>query len=186
MLHNSRDAKLFDNNSRGKQTGADQFVDSNAAVCQTVCWIALQMAQEEVEWLKEELKRVEQKIEAKEQELLEATKAKALSEVIALFKDQKDRLVNKEKDLWQQLSNLQICLASTSGEVPLQAEANWCNDSRPTTARCPPHTAWCEYSTRVCHPVLRAFIPAVPGASATGCYAACAGLLLDCCWVGST
>lgn len=80
-------------------------------------WIALQMAQHEMDWLKEGLQQLEQEMEAKEQELLETTKAKEVPELITIIKDEKERLVVKKKDLWQQLTGLQDRLASPPGEV---------------------------------------------------------------------
>ena len=60
----------------GKHFRADHFkasaYDANA-MHQRMYWVALQMSQEE--WLKEELHRVDRKIEAKEQQLLGAREA---------------------------------------------------------------------------------------------------------------
>ena len=50
---------------------SEESVDD--AMCQRMYCIALQMAQQEMDWLTGELQRLEQKIEAKERELLEAT-----------------------------------------------------------------------------------------------------------------
>lgn len=114
-MHISQEAKLFDHNTRGQATRADQFEESaDDAMCQRMQWIALQMAQQDTEWLKGELQHSKQKIKAKEQQLLEARKAKTSSEVIALIKDRKDRLVDKKMVL---RSTLQARLASPSGEV---------------------------------------------------------------------
>jgi len=75
------------------------------------------MAQQEVDRLWAELQRVEQKIEAKEQELREVVKAKESPELIASIGKERDRLVDNQKDLRHQLSALQIRLATPSGEV---------------------------------------------------------------------
>ena len=76
LLHYSRDAKLFDDN-RGKQARADKFEESAYdAVCQRICWIALQMAQLEMDWLKGELQQLEQKIEDQEAKIEAAIKDK--------------------------------------------------------------------------------------------------------------
>jgi len=72
------------------------------------------MAQQDLDWLKGELQRVEQKIEDQEARIEADTKAEELPELIASIEEKRDRLVENEKDL---LSALQIRLASPSGEV---------------------------------------------------------------------
>ncbi len=59
---------------------------------------------------------MEQKIEEQEARIEAATKAKELPELIAIVKEKRDRLVDKEKDVRQSLSALQIHLAP-SGEI---------------------------------------------------------------------
>ncbi len=79
-----------------------------------VYWIALQMAQQDIDWLKGELQRLKQEIKVKEQELREATEAKELPELIALIKQARERRVDQQKVL---LNILQAAsLASPSGE----------------------------------------------------------------------
>jgi hypothetical protein len=57
----------------GKQPVLESADD---AMCQRMQWIALQMAQQDTEWLKGEFQRFEQKIKAKQQELLESSYAR--------------------------------------------------------------------------------------------------------------
>ena len=75
------------------------------------------MAQQEVEWLKEELQRVERKIEEQETKIDDAIENNKPERVINSYRERKERLVDKEKDLRHQLSALQIRLATPSGEV---------------------------------------------------------------------
>ncbi len=60
---------------------------------------------------------MQQKLEAKEQELRGATRTKMLSEVIALIEKERDGLIQDKRDMRQQLSALQAQLAGPSGEV---------------------------------------------------------------------
>ncbi|CAL8464685.1 g4220 [Coccomyxa elongata] len=85
-------------------------------------WDALQMAQQELDRLRGNLERVEQDIQASEQELREVTKAKKLPEIIAVIRKRKDRLVSKKKDMRQQLSALQTQLISPAGTSSLTEE----------------------------------------------------------------
>lgn len=79
---------------------------------------ALQMAQHDVDWLKGELQRLEQKIEAIEKEIREAMIAEKSSSLI-WDRDSRAWLVNKEKDLREMLrAALQARLASPIGEGP--------------------------------------------------------------------
>ena len=71
------------------------------------------MAQQGVDRLWKELERVEQDIKLQQQELRKATDPQDRADI----KDEKDRLVQKEKDLRQQLSALQTQLAGPAGEV---------------------------------------------------------------------
>lgn len=172
-MHNSRDAKLFDNNNIGKQTRADQCEDSDDVVCQRICWIALQMAQEDGDSLLMELQGVEQKIEAKEQELLEATKAKSSSEVLALIKDQNDRLVEKQRFL---LSIWKARLASPSGEVlACRSMSTGAMTQDPQLLGVRRKLLGVSLVTNLCHPVLRAFVCSSP-------WCKCHGLLCSLCW----
>lgn len=75
------------------------------------------MAQQEMNTLREEMQRVEQDIEAKEQENWEDTMATEAPEFIALRKQEREWLVEKKKDMRQQLSALHAQLAGPAGEV---------------------------------------------------------------------
>ena len=108
------------------------------------------MAQQEVDRLWAELQRVEELIQDQQAKIVAATKAKELPELIALDKERRDQLFEEKKDLRHQLSALQIRLANPSGEIlMLQPDVDWCNDSRPTTARCQLQTAWHDFGTQV-------------------------------------
>ena len=84
------------------------------------------MAQQELDWLKGDLQRVEELIQDQQAKIVAATKAKELPELIALDKERRDQLFEEKKDLRHQLSALQIRLATTSGEIP---DVDWCNSS---------------------------------------------------------
>ncbi len=75
------------------------------------------MAQQEIEWLKEGLERMEHKIEHQEKMIEAAIKDKELLEHIATMKEKRDRFVNEKKDMQQNLRDVQISLATPSGEV---------------------------------------------------------------------
>ena len=64
---------------------------------------------------------MQQKLEAKEQELRGATRTKMLSEVIALIEMERDGLIQDKRDMRQQLSALHAQLAGPSGEVAAAA-----------------------------------------------------------------
>ncbi|CAL8469124.1 g8665 [Coccomyxa elongata] len=72
------------------------------------------MAQEEVEWLKEQLQGVEQEIKEQLARIEAAMKAKESPELISLIREERDRLVEEKKDMRHQLSALQAKLASPS------------------------------------------------------------------------
>ncbi|CAL8464801.1 g4336 [Coccomyxa elongata] len=76
---------------------------------------AYTMAQEEVEWLKEQLQGVELEIKEQLARIEAAMKAKESPELISLIREERDRLVDKEKDLRHQLSALQAQLATPAG-----------------------------------------------------------------------
>ncbi|CAL8472336.1 g11879 [Coccomyxa elongata] len=80
------------------------------------------MAQQEVELLKEELQRVEQKIEEQDAETDDAIGNNKPEKVTNSYKERKERLVDKEKDLRHQLSALQAKLASPSGAASRTVE----------------------------------------------------------------
>ncbi len=94
------------------------------AVCQRLCWDALQMAKHEMNRLQGELQVLEERITAKEQKLLELREAQASPAVITLLKEQCDRLVTEKKDLRQQLNTLQ----TQPGEIPAAATYDCCSD----------------------------------------------------------
>ncbi|BDA43282.1 hypothetical protein COCOBI_04-2940 [Coccomyxa sp. Obi] len=71
-----------------------------------------EMAQSEIDWFRE-LQRVEQKIEEREKELRAATTDRD----IAILENEIHRQIERERWVRQQLSALQICLASPSGET---------------------------------------------------------------------
>jgi len=75
------------------------------------------MAQQVLEWMKEELQRVEQKIEEQAAKIDDAIENNKPGKIIASYREEKKRLVDKKQDLWHQLSVLQIRLASPLGEV---------------------------------------------------------------------
>lgn len=75
------------------------------------------MAQQQVEWLKEKLRGVEQEIEDQEAEIIDAIKNNKPEEVINSYKGRKERLVDKKKGLRHQLFALQIRLATPLGEI---------------------------------------------------------------------
>ena len=79
------------------------------------------MAQQEQEWLKEELQRVDQEIKEQQARIEAAMKANEMPELIAFIGRERDRLVDKEKALRHQLSALQIRLATPSGETLVAA-----------------------------------------------------------------
>ncbi len=95
-------------------------------MCQRICCIALQMAQQEVDRLWAELQRVEQEIKKQEAKIDDAIENNKPEKVTNSYKERKERLVDKEKDMRHQLSALQIRLATTSGEIP---DVDWCNSS---------------------------------------------------------
>ncbi len=102
----------------GKQAAlTDLKVSADCEVCQRMYWNALQMAQQHLDRLWEELQRVEQKLEEQEAKIEAAMKAKELPELIVLIEKKRDRLVEEEKDLRQQLGALQAQLACVAGEV---------------------------------------------------------------------
>ncbi|CAL8468189.1 g7728 [Coccomyxa elongata] len=76
-----------------------------------------------MDWLMDEVQRMEQEIEANERELWEATKAKELPELIALIKKERKRLIDQQKVL----RILQASLARPSGEVQ---QANIASDDQ--------------------------------------------------------
>ena len=76
-------------------------------------WNALQMAQQELDWLKGELQRVEQDIKDREKDLKAATTERDS----AIIQNGIDRLVVRQERLDGQLSTLQAQLASPAGEV---------------------------------------------------------------------
>ena len=86
-------------------------------MCQRICWNALQMAQQEVDRLWEELHRVEQEIKDQEVKIDDAIENNKPEKVTNSYRERKERLVNKENDLWHQLRVLQARLATPSGEV---------------------------------------------------------------------
>ena len=68
------------------------------------------MAQQEQEWLKEELQRVDQEIKEQQARIEAAMKANEMPELIASIGKERERLVDKEKVLLTRL-------ATPSGEV---------------------------------------------------------------------
>ncbi|CAL8462835.1 g2369 [Coccomyxa elongata] len=76
---------------------------------------AYTMAQQEVDRLWEELQRVEQEIKDQEAKIDDAIENNKPEKVTNSYRERKERLVDKEKDLRHQLSALQIRLATPSG-----------------------------------------------------------------------
>ena len=72
------------------------------------------MAQQDLEWIKGELQRVEQEIQEQKVGIVAAMKAKEMPELIAFLERGWERLVQEEKDL---LSALQARFTSQAGEV---------------------------------------------------------------------
>ncbi|BDA44297.1 hypothetical protein COCOBI_05-4810 [Coccomyxa sp. Obi] len=79
---------------------------------------AYKMAQQEVNRLWAELQNVEQEIKKQQAKIETAMKTNEMPEIIASIGRERDRLVDEKKDLRHQLSDLQICLATPSGEAP--------------------------------------------------------------------
>ena len=124
--------------------------------------IALQMAKQELDRLREDLHHVEQMIEAKEQQILEASKA----DDAAQMEKWRAELVDEKKDLRNKIVQVEAGLARSSGEVP-------CCCPMLTGAMalghiCSVSAGSCSLIPKLCHPMLRAFVAAVPGAGATG------------------
>ena len=71
------------------------------------------LMQEESRWLLEELQCVEQKIEATQQDIMEAMTDQKSYNFIRPIEKERNRLIEKEKDL---RSTLQARLASSAGE----------------------------------------------------------------------
>lgn len=100
-------------------TSADQKkrgqsdVSANCAVWQRMFWGAVQMAQQELDRLWEELQRLENDIKEQEKDLREATTERDS----VIIQRGIDRLVQKEGAVRQQLSTMQVNIASSAGEV---------------------------------------------------------------------
>jgi hypothetical protein len=77
----------------------------------------VQMAQQEVDRLWAELQQVEQDIKDREKRL-EAATTERDSAINAIIQKGIDRLVQKERDVRQQLSTLQALLATPPSEIP--------------------------------------------------------------------
>ncbi|BDA41780.1 hypothetical protein COCOBI_02-5740 [Coccomyxa sp. Obi] len=75
---------------------------------------AYKMAKQELDRLWVEWQRVEQEIKDSQANMVAAMKANEMPEIIALIGKERDRLVDKEKDLWHKMSVLQIRLATPS------------------------------------------------------------------------
>ncbi len=86
-------------------------------MCQMISWIALQMAQKQLDKLWEKLQQLDQDIKQQELKIDEALENDKPERVINGYKERRDRLVNETKEWRQHLSALQARLASQSGEV---------------------------------------------------------------------
>ena len=75
------------------------------------------MSQEELEEIKEELKRLEESITDQELKLAEAAKQNMPERLITICKERRDRLIEEEKVLRQDKSALQALLASAPGDT---------------------------------------------------------------------
>ena len=78
---------------------------------------ALKIAQEEMCRIWQELWRVDQEFKAQQQDLIKAMEADKSPELLDLIREEKDRLADKEKEMWQHLTALHEGLASLC-EVP--------------------------------------------------------------------
>ena len=107
-----------DHDKREQASCADQFgVSANCAVCPRMYWNALQMAQQVMDWLKEELQLVGQGIKDREKELMAATEERD-SANSAIIKKGIDWLVARQERLDGLLFTLmQAQLVSPAGEV---------------------------------------------------------------------
>ena len=95
-----------------------QFGNSaDDAVCQRICWIALQMAQQEVNRLWAELQCVKKEINKQEAKIDHAIENNKPEELTNIYRERINRLVETEREVRRQLSALQIRLATPSGEV---------------------------------------------------------------------
>ncbi|CAL8464676.1 g4211 [Coccomyxa elongata] len=84
------------------------------------------MAQQHIEWLKEQLQQVKQKIGEQEMKIDDAIKNGKAEKLINCYKERKDRLVNEDKDLRQMLSVLLAQLASPAGSRQPDESAKVC------------------------------------------------------------
>ena len=134
------------------------------------------MAEQEVDRLWEELKRVEQEIKDQEAKIDDAIENNKPEKVTDSYRERKERLVDKEKDLRRQLSALQIRLATPSGEVlaaarcclvKLTQDSQLLGVSRKLLDM--------SLVPKLCHPVLRAFVCSSP-------WCKYHGLLCSLCW----
>ena len=85
-------------------------------------WVALQMAEQTIEWLEGELQCVDEEIKAIQRDILEAMFPENPSAVINMSVDERAARNEKIKDLQRARGALQAILASRSGEVLADAQ----------------------------------------------------------------